>query len=74
MNKKEFGVIKNKESYRFTFIGFENRNGYGEVYIKDNNSTTFAFRGFGRQEVFKEAKKQMILINYYNIKNIHLFK
>ncbi|MFL8937239.1 hypothetical protein ACKA06_10610 [Rossellomorea oryzaecorticis] len=62
MNKKEFGIIKNKESYCFTFIGFESRNAYGEVYIKDKNSTTYAFRGYGRQKVFKEAKKQMILI------------
>jgi hypothetical protein len=62
MIKNEFSVIKDKESYLFTIIGFKGQNGYGEVYITDKNSTTFTFRGYGRNNVFKKAKKHMLLI------------
>jgi hypothetical protein len=40
-------------------MGFNCKDGYGEVFIRDKNSTTYAFRGFNRQKTLKEAKKQI---------------
>jgi hypothetical protein len=59
MNKKEFYVIKDKDTVRYTIMGFNCKDGYGEIFIRDKNSTTYAFRGFNRQKTLKEAKKQI---------------
>ncbi|MGM0828994.1 MAG: hypothetical protein ACQEU4_12270 [Bacillota bacterium] len=58
MNKKEFYVIKDKDTTLYTILGFSCKDGYGEVFIRDRNSTTYAFRGFNRQKTLKKAKKQ----------------
>jgi hypothetical protein len=52
-------VIKDKDTYLFTFLGFHGQDGYGEIYIRDKTSTTYAFRGYDRQKILKEAKKQI---------------
>jgi hypothetical protein len=40
-------------------MGFNSKDGYGEVFIRKLNSTTYAFRGFNRQKTLEEAKKQI---------------
>jgi hypothetical protein len=59
MNKKEFYVIKDKSTILYTIMGFNCKDGYGEVFIRDKKSTTYAFRGFDRQKTLKGAKKQI---------------
>jgi hypothetical protein len=57
--KREFYVIKGKDTILYMIMGFNSKDGYGEVFIRDKNSTTYAYRGFNRQKTLKEAKKQM---------------
>ncbi|PFG07773.1 hypothetical protein [Bacillus sp. es.034] len=59
MRKREFYVIKDKDTTLYTIMGFNCKDGYGEVFIRDKNSTTYAFRGFNRLKTLKEAKKQI---------------
>jgi hypothetical protein len=59
MIKKELYVIKDKDTTLYTIMGFNCKDGYGEVLIRDKNSTTYVFRGFNRQKTLKEAKKQI---------------
>ncbi|WP_061808764.1 hypothetical protein [Rossellomorea vietnamensis] len=59
MIKREFYVIKDKETTLYTIMGFNCKDGYGEVFIRDKKSTTYAFRGFNRQKTLKEAKRQI---------------
>ncbi|TYS17729.1 hypothetical protein FZC78_07670 [Rossellomorea vietnamensis] len=58
--KKEFSIIRDNETYRFTIIGFpDKKNSYGEIYMTDSSHTTYVFRGFERQAVLKAAKKRI---------------
>jgi hypothetical protein len=59
MIKREFYVIKDKDTILYTILGFNSKDGYGEVFIRDKNSKTYAFRGFNGQKTLKEAKKQI---------------
>ncbi|WP_064094115.1 hypothetical protein [Rossellomorea aquimaris] len=64
MIKKEFWLIKDKEAHLITILGFNGKDGYGEIHLRDKRSTTYVFRGYDRQKVMKKAKNELKSKNY----------
>jgi hypothetical protein len=58
IKKQEFVLLKGKQVYRFKIVGFDDRNGYGEIYFTENDRTTSIFRGSDVREVIRLVKKE----------------
>jgi hypothetical protein len=53
---KTLKLIENDKKIKFILVGFNDQEGYGEVFVTKDNITTFIFRGTGKKNVMKEAK------------------
>ncbi|MDW4525443.1 hypothetical protein R3398_03535 [Rossellomorea marisflavi] len=50
-------VIQNNKSLTYEFIGFNDEQSYGEIYVTNDDSKTSIFRGTGLKRVMRDAKK-----------------
>jgi hypothetical protein len=53
---KELKLVKFEGVLTFQFLGFKNRDDYGEIFVTYNNSKTIIYRGVGITKVLKKAK------------------
>jgi hypothetical protein len=59
---KKLRLIKNEKTLLFRFVGFINKEDYGEIFVTIDESSTVVYRGVGLKRVVKQAKNDITIL------------